>query len=175
MLKRGGERDLGRASEWFIRWWREEGCAMSSNAPFLTQEGLESEAGETGHYVGSPLKVLDSPDAVNEVLRQREASLDVQRGTKDGVQRGGWGFDFQWELSASDVANARKAGADMQAIVQREMERVIDEYAARVEEESKEGGDVSSTQLKKREKEIKKAKREKRIKEMLERRRSGKK
>lgn len=148
---------------------------MSSNAPFLTQEGLESEAGETGHYVGSPLKVLDSPDAVNEVLRQREASLDVQRGAKDGVQRGGWGFDFQWELSASDVANARKAGADMQAIVQREMERVIDEYAARVEEESKEGGDVSSTQLKKREKEIKKAKREKRIKEMLERRRSGKK
>jgi len=33
MLKRGGERDIGRAAVWFVKWWREEGGIASASAP----------------------------------------------------------------------------------------------------------------------------------------------
>ena len=102
MLKRGGECDTSRAAAWFIRWWREEGCALSANAPILGQplpeqrELAESEQPSQDH---------DSPPF-------------QQAG---GAQSGGWGFDFQWNLSAADLSNVRTSGNSAQ-LVQREME-----------------------------------------------------
>lgn len=145
MLKRGGERDIARAAVWFVRWWREEGCAFSATAPILDPIDPPSEGA-----VVSPLPHGDS-----------------------GVQRGGWGFDFQWEFSDKDVAGVSE-GAEAERLIQQEMERVIDAFIERAEAEAKDGGDVSVTQQKKRDKELLRAKREKRIKEVLTKRRPGK-
>jgi hypothetical protein len=30
MLRRGGERDIGRAAAWFVKWWRDEGGLISA-------------------------------------------------------------------------------------------------------------------------------------------------
>ncbi|KAH8113865.1 hypothetical protein DFH11DRAFT_279948 [Phellopilus nigrolimitatus] len=139
MLKRGGERDIARAAVWFVRWWREEGCALSANAPFWA-----SPADSAKHTPG---------------INNYESGAELQRG--------GWGFDFQWELRGTD------ADADAEKVVQREMERAIEAYVKRAEEEGKDGDDVSNTQQKKREKEVRRKKREKRVRETLAARRSG--
>ncbi|THH04648.1 hypothetical protein EW145_g5365 [Phellinidium pouzarii] len=152
MLKRGGERDTARAAVWFVRWWREEGCALSATAPILA--AADSKEVNFGSISASGADV-STPD----VLRIN-------------AQTGGWGFDFQWELKSTDVDVARE---DAEQIVQREMERAIDLHLKLAEEEENDGGDVSNTQQKKREKEVQRAKREKRLREALATRRSGKK
>ncbi|KAI5119882.1 hypothetical protein M0805_008553 [Coniferiporia weirii] len=146
MLKRGGERDTARAAVWFVRWWREEGCALSANSPTLASKGTMELTSRSGSAPGSEGSALDT-------------------------QSEGWGFDFQWELRGTDLDVARSATGQ---IVQREMERSIDAYTRLAEEEEKDGGDVSNTQQKKREKEVRRAKREKRVREALAARRSGK-
>ncbi|KAL5480967.1 MTG1 [Sanghuangporus weigelae] len=151
MLKRGGGCDTERAAAWFIRWWREEGCALSANAPFLGQP-----------LPGPPESGQASEPADSALLHQAS-----------GAQSGGWGFDFQWKLSAADLASVDTSDGGAQ-LIQREMERVIGEFTERVESEIKEGENVSATQQKKRDKKERQAKRERRIQEMLARRRSGK-
>ncbi|KAI0052093.1 P-loop containing nucleoside triphosphate hydrolase protein [Auriscalpium vulgare] len=66
-------------------------------------------------------------------------------------QRAGWGFDLEWEVAPA-------GGASVGAI-QAHMEACIDTYVQDAEREASEGGGVSSTQVKKREREEKMAKR----------------
>ena len=169
MLKRGGERDVERAAAWFVRWWREEGCALSANAPFLASSSSMA-TGNSGEN--------QSVEGVADVMSIPSSPTSFLPRTLSGgafeTRRGGWGFDFQWELSEADIAGVRASGEGTQKLVQREMERVIDTFVERVEKEEKDGGDISTTQRKKREKEERQVKRERRIKEMLARRRSGK-
>jgi hypothetical protein len=78
--------------------------------------------------------------------------------------RNGWGFDLEW-----DIIN--DAGAPETAEeVQRHMERHIDEYLSTLETEE---GEVSSTQEKKRAKEVTMAKRARKVKAKLAARRAG--
>ena len=153
MLKRGGERDVERAAVWFVKWWREEGCAKT---------------GGEGEWVDG-----------------------ISSGDGDGIEgevlKGGWGFDFEWEVPKSEVDNLSavqrsgdaiepqpQEGGDARSVfMQRAMERVIDDYMLKVEEEKRLEGGISKTQVKKREKEEQAKKREKRVKALLERRRAG--
>ena len=153
MLKRGGERDVERAAVWFVKWWREEGCAKT---------------GGEGEWVDR----IGSGDGDGD-------------GIEGEVLKGGWGFDFEWEVPKAEVDNLSaiqrsasepqtQEGGDVQSIfMQRAMERVIDDYMLKVEEEKRIEGGISKTQVKKREKEEQAKKREKRVKALLERRRAG--
>lgn len=163
MLKRGGERDIERAAAWFVKWWREGGCAISADAQFWNYEPpapqipARSGLDETGYAPGAPSQFGPIIGA-------------------SGKQRGGWGFDFQWEMDPSDVATARadSTGSEAQKLIQREMERVFDEYIVREREERESVDSISTTQQKKKVKEEKRAKREKRIQKLLAERRAGK-
>lgn len=163
MLKRGGERDIERAAAWFVKWWREGGCAISADARFWDyvppepQISARSGLDETSYAPGAP----SQPGPIIGA---------------SGKQRGGWGFDFQWEIDPSDVAKARadSTGSEAQRLTQREMERVFDEYIVREREERESVDSISTTQQKKKVKEEKRAKREKRIQKLLAERRAGK-
>lgn len=186
MLKRGGGRDVERAAVWFIRWWREEGCALSASAPCLASDGVlfnsesqNSEEKTTGPSSSPPNQNQSSsiPPSFSEPSSSPSASLPSSASIP---QRGGWGFDFQWEFQPTELEALRTSGeADwnkkvaMESMVQRKMEEVVESYAARAEDESKDGEDVSSTQVKKKEKALQQAKREKRVRELLARRRAG--
>ena len=149
---------MERAAVWFVKWWRGEGCAKT---------------GGEGEWVAT------SGERAEEVVR------------------GGWGFDFEWEVPRSEVeALASGPGNPSQQsiepstsssplgpssasdcrhsiLIQRAMERVIDDYMLRIEEEQSAEGSVSKTQVRKKEKEEQKKRREKRVKALLERRRAG--
>jgi len=164
MLKRGGERDIERAAAWFVKWWREGGCAISADAQFW-------------HYEEPPEPQISAQSGPEQTGYAPDASL--QTGPivgASGKQRGGWGFDFQWEMDPSDVATARadSTGSEAQKLIQREMERVFDEYIVSEREERESTDSVSTTQQKKLVKEEKRAKREKRIQKLLAERRAGK-
>ncbi|KAA1472094.1 P-loop containing nucleoside triphosphate hydrolase protein [Dentipellis sp. KUC8613] len=88
------------------------------------------------------------------------------QGDGEGVRRAGWGFDLEWELAPGEQA------ADP-ALVQRKMEACIEEYVRAEESEEKEGGAVSGTQVKKREREAKMAKRMARTKARYAAKRGG--
>jgi len=45
MLKRGGERDIGRAAVWFVKWWRDEGgliSALNADTSSLSMDKVSS-------------------------------------------------------------------------------------------------------------------------------------
>jgi len=67
-------------------------------------------------------------------------------------QRRGWGFDFEWTLDGTEVG-------DEMAVVQHKMEECIDTYIDNTAEEEREGGGLSSTQVKKTSRAAKIAKR----------------
>ncbi|EKM57544.1 uncharacterized protein PHACADRAFT_182070 [Phanerochaete carnosa HHB-10118-sp] len=79
-------------------------------------------------------------------------------------QRRGWGFDFEWSVGAAGL------GADG---VQREMEACIDAFEAEAREEAAEGGEVSVTQERKKQREGLLARRAARLKAKAPARRSG--
>lgn len=66
------------------------------------------------------------------------------RTPPDAPFRRGWGFDLEWSVEPSDLERYDEA------MVQAKMEECIDEFERELVEEEKEGGGVSSTQLKKR-------------------------
>lgn len=174
MLKRGGERDVERAAVWFVKWWREEGCALSASAPFLASDQVvyNSEESTLSHPTSTPDLNLPPSDRVEYSAE----SLDGLGTSDSHVQHGGWGFDFQWEIQPHELGVYRESGmesSNMEILVQRKMEEVVDGYIQRAEAESKDGGDVSATQVKKQEKALQKAKRERRVRELLARRRAG--
>jgi hypothetical protein len=57
-------------------------------------------------------------------------------------QRRGWGFDFEWTLDGTEVG-------DETTVVQHKMEACIDAYVESSAEEGRDGGGISSTQVKK--------------------------
>jgi hypothetical protein len=71
-------------------------------------------------------------------------------------QRGGWGFDFEWTLDGTEVG-------DETTVVQHKMEDCIDAHVQATAEEEREGGGLSSTQVKKATKAAKIAKRKARL------------
>lgn len=172
MLKRGGGPDIERAAAWFVKWWREEGCAISANAPFGNEYDDDGDCAT--QLTSGQVPVLEHTDP--SPYTPGASSRPVSMADAAGRQRGGWGFDFQWEIDAADVATARAdtSGAEAQKLIQREMERGIDEYVARSESEKDSEDSMSNTQQKKREKEEKRVKREKRIQRLLAERRAGK-
>ena len=184
MLKRGGERDVERAAVWFIRWWREEGCALSASAPFLASddmppksESLEPEEKATVPS-SSPPNPSPNPSILPSFSEPSSSSSAPLFPSASMPERGGWGFDFQWEFQPSELEALRTSGeADgnmaVESLVQRKMEDVVDGYVVRAEAESKDGDNVSATQVKKKEKALQQAKREKRVRELLARRRAG--
>lgn len=172
MLKRGGACDVERAAAWFIRWWREEGCALSASAPFLAsdEDVSESEESSLSHSSISPhVSPSEAP------LPLSPSGLLHRPGPLTQAQRGGWGFDFQWEFQPAELEALRVGGGGVSAetLVQGKMEEVVARYMERAEAESKDGEDVSATQVKKQEKALQKAKRDKRVRELLARRRAG--
>jgi hypothetical protein len=94
MLGRGGVRDLQRAADWFVRWWREDGGLLSARAPEVVQPA--------------------------------------------STQRRGWGFDLEWDASASE------GGPDLVA----HMTGAIDAFVEAEAAERAEGGGVSARQEK---------------------------
>lgn len=150
---RGGEPDTARSAAWFVKWWREEGCALSAATPFVDFPIATSESPEP--HQESPMSPSDAPPDRNS----------------SSINRGGWGFDFEWELNHNDFGEMQKLGSD--AVIQKHMELVMDGHAQREEEDLKEGGGISTTQQKKKVKEEKRLKREKRVKALLAARRAG--
>lgn len=174
MLKRGGGRDVERAAVWFIRWWREEGCALSASAPFLASDQDVSDSEEnTFSHAAVPPRISPSESSSSSFSTRLHGNGP---GVSSQVQRGGWGFDFQWELQPMELDALRPGGHESTSagsLVQRKMEEVVDKYVEMAEAETQEGGDVSATQVKKQEKALQKAKRERRVRELLARRRGG--
>ncbi|KAJ3572668.1 hypothetical protein NP233_g2939 [Leucocoprinus birnbaumii] len=75
MIQRGGEMDLSRAAEYFVRWWRNEGgLVAASEAQALYRD-------------------LTAPPASGEQPPQAHYPLGTQ----------GWGFDLEWEVRPDDV------------------------------------------------------------------------
>ena len=108
------------------------------------------------------------------------------------VLRGGWGFDFEWEIAKEEVEELTLQSTESiqasqamhesaftsttrpeQVLIQHAMEKVVDNFLEQIAEEQRLEATVSKTQTKKREKEEQRKKREKRVQAMLERRRSG--
>lgn len=118
MIKRGGDLDVSRAAEYFVRWWRGEGGLIAaSEAQALLQRS-------------------DTPEAsVQTPLQLKKLTTGVQ----------GWGFDLEWEVRSEDVV----PGVDLETLVQRKMERSIDEHMVRAEKEEKAEGNLSDTQKRK--------------------------
>jgi len=77
MIRSGGEMDLSRAAEYFVRWWRSEGCLIAA-----------SEA-QALHQDRAPRPVVD------EQPLQSQYSLGIQ----------GWGFDLEWEMRPGDIVS----------------------------------------------------------------------
>lgn len=128
MLQKGGERDHRRAAVWFIKWWREEGGLASARA--APQQ--------------PPLSADTSSDNSSQDLKA-ESSWDGSSGIPE---RSGWGFDFEWEGSASDAA-----------VVQARMEERIEVHVRELEEDKNSRENVSLTQEKKQAREEKIARR----------------
>lgn len=152
MLKRGGEPDAERAAVWFVKWWREQGCLLSSSAPIpLTHE--ESQ----------PERYMSGGDAYGAPGRE-PAGL-----------RGGWGFDFEWDIGQGPqlLDPSPCSAVDSMDRIQQRMAHIIDTFVERLEEEQTSDEAVSETQRKKKEKEVQRVRRAKRVKAMLEARRSG--
>lgn len=118
MLKRGGDRDHDRAAVRFVKWWREEGSALSASAPSASSVGG-----------------LDAPPSTSSPAQEPP------------LQRGGWGFDFDWEISGGEPPGGSAATAA--EIVQQRMERTIDDYIRDAEADEEDGG-MSATQERKR-------------------------
>ncbi|PCH35203.1 nucleoside triphosphate hydrolase protein [Wolfiporia cocos MD-104 SS10] len=86
-----------------------------------------------------------------------------------GTHRRGWGFDLEWSV---DAAEAQASRYD-EALIQQKMEACIDAFETSALEEEREGGGVSLTQEKKRQREELLAKRAARVKARLAARRGG--
>ena len=147
MLKRGGETDVERAATWFVKWWREEGCVVSSTAPFSSASVVES-----------PSPMTRSTDAQTHYGGW---GFDFQ-----------WEVNAQ-DISTIRADPSGMASQNWQRFVQSKMEGVIDEFVRRTTEEAKDENAVSNTQLKKRLQAEKRAKRDRKVKGLLAARRSG--
>ncbi|PPR00760.1 hypothetical protein CVT24_000785 [Panaeolus cyanescens] len=76
MVKRGGEVDLSRAAQYFVRWWRGDGGLLAASTSF----SLQGKASDS-MIPASPLHGASQlPKA--------------------------WGFDFQWSISENDMTVA---------------------------------------------------------------------
>lgn len=173
MLKRGGGRDIDRAAVWFVRWWREEGCALSANAPLLA--GHESQEAGAENVLDPGRRPPYASGTESDSSRPLPTSVPAGKFPSASASlRGGWGFDFQWDLSGTMCSHGAVLTTDSaETAVEQEMGRIIDAHMQRVQDEEASGGAVSDTQLKKREKEAALAKREKRVRELLAARRAG--
>lgn len=76
--------------------------------------------------------------AASTALATSGAAGDLQ------THRRGWGFDFEWPVDQSELANYDEAA------IQKKMEGCIDAFEAEVHEEESEGGAVSITQERKK-------------------------
>lgn len=153
MLKRGGEPDVERAAVWFVKWWREQGCLLSSSAPMpLTPEEPQLE------------RNMNCGDA-----------YESPGGAEPSGLRGGWGFDFEWDVGQGPhlLDPSPCDAAESMNRIQQRMGHIIDAYVERLEEEQNSDEGVSETQRKKKEKEEQRARRARRVKALLESRRSG--
>lgn len=179
MLKRGAEVDLTRAAVYFIKWWREEGGLLSATSGLQFQFRQKDSSVADQEFLSSQtdLEVHDSVHGHDLV------SPNVLGFPKTQA----WGFDFQWELGREDAlveashnellsgggspasdSNSRGSpkmtrAADLSELVQRKMEKCIEDYIETSEREEAEEKNVSPTQVKKRmlaeQKEIRMAKR----------------
>lgn len=86
MIRRGGELDLSRAAEYFVRWWRSEGGLITASE---TQSLYQDCA---AHPV------------VDEKSLQTQYPLGIQ----------GWGFDLEWEVRPDDFASGVDFGMMIQ-------------------------------------------------------------
>ena len=173
MLKRGGGRDTDRAAAWFVRWWREEGCALSANAPLLT--GHEFQEAGVVNVLDPGRRSPHASGADGEPSRPLSTSMPAGKLTDASASlHGGWGFDFQWDHSDTILSHGPSFTTDMaETAIEQQMGRIIDEYMRRIQDEEMSGGTLSDTQRKKREKEAARAKREKRVRDLLAARRAG--
>ncbi|KAF5357039.1 hypothetical protein D9756_006734 [Leucocoprinus leucothites] len=76
MIQRGGEMDLSRAAQYFVKWWRTEGgliAASEAQALYQDRAALSASAGQP---------------------KQAHHPLGTQ----------GWGFDLEWETQPGDFA-----------------------------------------------------------------------
>ena len=71
MLRRGGERDVGRAASWFVKWWREEGGLASASAPAPGGGSDEARAGW-----GFDLEWTSTPGKDGSVQTKMEECID---------------------------------------------------------------------------------------------------
>ena len=176
MLKRGGGVDTERAAVWFVKWWRNEGCLLTP------QEAAQpSDESPSNSEFAADLHVATQSSQSSPSSSSPADTLPI---------RGGWGFDFEWELDLEDVKKSTSqstppsepgdtnCGADahlkLAGLVQSKMGKLIDDYYQVIAEEQS-GGEagISVTQAKKRLKEEQKRKREKKVKAMLEARRAS--
>ncbi len=153
MLKRGGEPDVERAAVWFVKWWREEGCLLSSSAPI--------------------------PPHVQSPERDMSGVVPCHAPGRDPTYiaglRGGWGFDFEWDIGEGPqlLDPSQCTAAETENRIQQRMAHIIDAFVERLEEEQNSDEGVSETQKKKRVKDEQRVRREKRVKALLLARRSG--
>ena len=88
-------------------------------------------------------------------------------GTGLTTHRRGWGFDFEWTVEPAEIP--RYNGA----IIEQKMSQCIEAFEADAEQEEKEGGGLSSTQVKKRARDELLAKRAAKTAARLQRQRGG--
>lgn len=177
MLKRGGGRDADRAAAWFVRWWREEGSALSANSPLLAEHESEEADSENASVSDSGRRYPHASGTGSEPSRLLSKPTPAGKFADGSVSlRGGWGFDFQWDLTNITRPHGTALGftaESAESTIEEQMGRIIDDYMCRVKEEETSGDAVSETQRKKREKEVARAKREKRVRDLLAARRAG--
>jgi mitochondrial GTPase 1 len=83
MLKRGGVKDLQRASAWFIKWWREEGGLLSAAG------ANQSSQQRVGWGFDFEWDAVQGGE-VDVIQTKMEECIDVYlRNTADEVRSGG--------------------------------------------------------------------------------------
>jgi hypothetical protein len=155
MLGRGGVRDIQRAADWFVRWWREDGALLSARAPLALEVDTQSAAADITVPGAVDPKAL-APPAVNP-----DTSTIPEYGASQPQHRG-WGFDLEWTEAPGDPRP-----------LQARMEAAIDAFTRAEEDERADGGGVSARQEKLQEKAAQREKSAARVRAILAARKSA--